>query len=116
MKQIYSFLAIFLACGGLCVQAQSIAVAKNGKQVKRITFDREKVSVTFSDGTKDENVKDFVVRRNISTGIRTVKGKQDSNGVAARWYTVDGRRLPAQPTESGVYIKREGRRVHKVKK
>ena len=111
-----SFLAIFLACGGLCAQAQSTAVAENGKQVKRITFDRENVSVTYLDGTKDENVKDFVVRRDITTGIRTVKDKQDSNGAAARWYTVDGRRLQAQPSGKGVYIKREGQRVRKVKK
>ena len=100
----------------MCAQAQSTAVAKNGKQVKRITFDREKVSVLYSDGTKDENVTDFVARRNTSMGIKIVKGKQEPNGAATRWYTVDGRRLQAQPSGNGVYIKREGQRVHKVKK
>lgn len=117
MRQTYFLmLATFLTCGGLCAQGQRIAVAQNGKQVKRITFDREKVSVIYSDETKDENVTDFVVRRNIPTGIKTVKDKQDSNGAAARWYTVDGRRLQAQPAAGGVYIKREGQRVRKVKK
>ena len=117
MRQTYYFvLAIFLTCGGLCSQAQNIAVAKNGKQVKRITFDRENASVTYSDGTKDDNVTDFVVRRKTPTGIKTVKGMTDSNGGAARWYTVDGRRLQAQPTAGGVYIKREGQHVRKIKK
>lgn len=115
MRQTYFFLALFLAFGSLSVQAQHMAVAKNGKQVKRITFDRENVSVIYSDETSEENVTDFKVRRNVTTGISTAKGVQDSKG-AARWYTVDGRRLQAQPKEKGVYIKREGQRVRKIKK
>ena len=117
MRQTYFFLlATFLTCGGLRAQAQSIAVAQNGKQVKRITFDREKVSVIYSDETKDENVTDFVIRRDTPTGVKTVKGKQEADGAAVRWYAVDGRRLKAKPAAGGVYIKREGQHVRKVKK
>lgn len=117
MRKVYfSILSVFLLFGGLCAQAQSIAVAQNGKQVKRITFDCEKVSVIYADETKDDNVTDFAIHRETPTGIKTVKGKQGSAVATPVWYTVDGRRLQAQPRNSGVYVKKEGQRVRKIKK
>ncbi len=39
---------------------------------------------------------------NVVTGITTVNG--NANGNVNDWYTLDGRRLNAKPTQTGVYI------------
>ncbi len=127
MRKIYVglLLAFGLACGSLSASAQSVAVTESGKTVKRITFDRENVTLVYQDGTKDDNVSQTTIHREAATGIRNVNLNDNDNvndnvnvnaNVNSQYYTLDGRRLQSVPNGNGVYIKKEGKRVKKVKR
>ncbi len=125
MRKIYVglLLAFGLACGSLSASAQSVAVTESGKTVKRITFDRENVTLVYQDGTKDDNVSQTTIHREAATGIRNVNDNDNVNdnvnvnaNVNSQYYTLDGRRLQSVPNGNGVYIKKEGKRVKKVKR
>ena len=116
MKQTNQWMlaAILTLCGSLTTQAQT---AESGKTVKRITFDRERVTLVYSDGTKAENVQKAVIKakgndeQGTATGIARVK----AGSVAQRtWYTMDGRRLQGEPRVQGVYVVKEGDKVRKI--
>ena len=117
MRKIYVglLLAFGLACGSLSASAQSVAVTESGKTVKRITFDRENVTLVYQDGTKDDNVSQTTIHREAATGIHNVNLNPNAN-VNSQYYTLDGRRLQSVPNGNGVYIKKEGKRVKKVKR
>jgi hypothetical protein len=112
MKQINFRLCVaLLSCSlGLTAQAQT---ADNGKQVKRIEFDRENVTILYADETKDEQVQKAHIRAGKSA--TAIKGKTaDAGTTRSAWYTVDGRRLDAQPKAKGVYMRKEGNRTRKL--
>jgi len=121
MRKIYVGLlvAFGLACGSLSASAQSVAVTESGKTVKRITFDRENVTLVYQDGTKDDNVSQTTIHREAATGIHNVNLNPNANpnaNVNSQYYTLDGRRLQSVPNGNGVYIKKEGKKVKKVKR
>ena len=85
-----------------------------GRTVKRITFDREQVSVVYSDNTKEVGVRQLTVKRDRTTGLVSVKPSQ---GAAARqWYTIDGRPLQKAPQQKGIYIVKDKNGVKKTSK
>ena len=90
--------------------------ASNGKLVRRVTFDRENVTINYKDGSADEKVSTAVIV-NTPTGIKLVSKEQGTDG-ARSIYSIDGRRLQgtAAKTGKGVYIVKEGKTVRKVTK
>ncbi len=57
-----------------------------------------------------ENIRAFVLDFAEETGIREISKESRSQGVAGGWYSLDGRRLDAKPTDAGLYI-HNGRKV-----
>lgn len=113
MKRFYlTFLAFFLMCCCLSAQTTVSAITEDGKAVKRITFDKEKVTLIYVDDTQDENVDKTTVRRQETTGIKNAK-QQNANTQATSWYSLDGRRLQAMPRNKGVYVRKQGNSVKK---
>ena len=55
MSNINKFISSFLLFGMATVSATA-QTAGNGNVVKRIEFDRENITVSYTDGTKEENV------------------------------------------------------------
>lgn len=112
MKKVFVyFSAVVLSCCALNVQGQT---ADNGKQVKRITFDRESICIIYDDNTRLNDIQEAVVRRqDQTTGVR--QEKLNTSVTTRDWYTVDGRRLQGDPGNSkGVYVIREDNKVRKV--
>ena len=104
-------LAAVLLCGTMTVSAQKVEDTKNGKTVKRITFDRENVNIEYADNTKDYGVAETQIRRaGDATGINAAKTATAKSG----WYTMDGRRLENAPKAKGVYVVKEGDKVRKT--
>ncbi len=84
---------------------------ENGKEVKRITFDCEDISIAYADGTEDNYVQSAtIVAVETPTGISGVEKKAQANG----WYTMDGRRLQSAPKGKGVYVVKKGDKVQKT--
>jgi len=77
----------------------------DGRMVKRITFDRERVNIEYVDGTRDLGVSETVIiRENATTGIAARQAEQGQPD--RRWYTTDGRALQGEPRQKGLYIVR----------
>ena len=110
-KFTWMFAAVLL-CGTMTVSAQKAEFTQNGKQVKRITFDREKVNIIYSDESQITDVNDVTISNRASgtTGINAAKTTTAKSG----WYTVDGRRLQNAPKTKGVYVVKEGDKVRKT--
>ena len=111
MKKNIFFLSVFALCCSLNAQAQAMV---EGKQVKRIIFDREDISVIYDDNTRSNNVQELSVRRQDPvTGVR--EERLNTNVTTSDWYTVDGRSLQGNPGNTkGVYVVKEGNKVRKV--
>ena len=108
-------IASLLTLSAVGVNAQ---VDESGKRVKRITFDREQVTLVYNDGSKSENVQAAViVRGDVTTGIKEMN-QPDESAARPRWYAIDGRQLPKGPNNSvggkGVYVVRENDKVRKI--
>ena len=115
-KKLFWMLIACLIGGTATVSAQRKNTKKaynieNGKEVKRIAFDREEVTITYADGTEDESVVTATIEpRKTPTGISGVNKNAQVNG----WYTVDGRRLQGTPKDKGVYVVKMGDKVRKT--
>lgn len=96
------------------VSAQSTA---EGKKVKQLRFDRERVTVVYENGETEEATDDLLILKD-ATGIKNVKdaAKRTAFGqVREGWYTLDGRRLASEPKgRTGVYVKVEGNSTRKI--
>ena len=109
----------------------SAQTADNGKKVKRITFDREDISVVYADGTKDKNVQSAVVYGSgTATGIATTPSTGKGQVVKREVYDLQGRQVKAANGQrstaigqrsmadgqrtKGVYIVREGEKTRKI--
>lgn len=117
MKQKLFWMLLACLIGGTAtVSAQKkntkkVVNVENGLEVKRITFDREDVSIIYADGTEDNNVETAIIRpEETPTGIKGVAKTAQTNG----WYTVDGRRLQNAPKDKGVYVVKKGDKVRKT--
>ena len=110
-KITWMFTAVLL-CGTMTVSAQKAEFTQNGKQVKRIAFDREKVDIIYSDDTQISDVNDVTITNEASgtTAIDKTKTAKRAN----EWYTMDGRRLQNAPKAKGVYMVKEGDKVRKT--
>ncbi len=111
-RKITWMIAAILLCGTVTASAQKAQNVSNGKVVKRITFDREKVNIIYSDDTQISDVNDVTIsnRAGGTTGIDKTKTAKSAN----EWYTVDGRRLQNAPKAKGVYVVKEGDKVRKT--
>lgn len=84
-----------------------------GRQVTRIVFDREQVSIEYADGSTETGVSEAaIVNDKRSTGIKAVMTNAGTS--ARRWYTIDGRALQGQPQQKGIYVVREKNGVRKT--
>ena len=110
-KFTWMFAAILL-CGTMTASAQKAEFTQNGKVVKKITFDREKVNIIYADDTQISDVNDVTISNRASgtTGIDKTKTANSANA----WYTMDGRRLQNAPKTKGVYVVKEGDKVRKT--
>jgi hypothetical protein len=108
-KKQLTFLTLLLSAA-LTVQAQT---DKEGRKVKRITFDQEQVKIEYVDGTSRTDVKEMTVNGDkSSSGICVVT---PAKGNAQRsWYTTYGRTMQGEPRQKGVYIVREQTGVKKT--
>ena len=111
-QKITWMLAAILLSGTMTASAQKAEFTQNGKQVKRITFDREKVDIIYSDESQITDVNNVTISNEASgtTGINKTKTTKSANG----WYTMDGRRLQNAPKTKGVYMVKEGDKVRKT--
>lgn len=103
---------VLLVVGVLSMQAQT---ADGGKKVKRITFNREQVSITYDDGTQEDAVRQTVIRRNATvTGIKGMQQQRQQG--EQRCYSIDGRTVQSAPKalKKGVYVVKEGDKVRKI--
>ena len=108
-------IALLLTLSAAGINAQ---VDESGKRVKRITFDREQVTLEYNDGSKSENVRKAVITNNgPATGIKVLiqKGRFAAQ---AKWFAIDGRQLQKGPnspaSRKGVYVVRENDKVRKI--
>ena len=93
-------------------------VSESGKRVKRITFNREQVTLVYNDGSKSENVqRTVIVNDGVVTGIMEMR-QTEKSAAQPKWYTIDGRQLPKEPNSSrngkGIYVIRENDKVRKI--
>lgn len=104
-------LSVALVCGTITASAQKAQNVSNGKVVKRITFDREKVNIVYTDN-KQETVEQATITRRSgeATGIASTTKANNARG----WFTLDGRRLESAPSAKGVYVVKDGDKVRKT--
>lgn len=117
MRRTTKRLTLLISLAIASVTGAWAQTAGNGKSIKRITFDRENICVTYSDGSKEENVQTLVVTgNNTTTGVKDAAPKSRAATAKRSWYTVDGRRMKVAPRPSakGVYIVKEGQQVRKT--
>lgn len=113
MKKLMNWMiAAILLCGTVTASAQKAQNVSNGKVVKRITFDREKVNIVYTDNTQEIGVEQATITRRSgeATGIASTTKANNARG----WFTLDGRRLESAPSAKGVYVVKDGDKVRKT--
>ncbi len=106
------FLSVLALCMAMALGATA-QTTTDGRKVKRITFDCETVNIEYADGTTEEGVEEATVKKGgETTSVKTVKTATAK--AQRRWYTTDGRALPGEPREKGVYIVVEKNGVKKT--
>ncbi len=94
----------------LAVEAQQTT---DGRKVQRITFDRERVIIEYSDGTKDYDVDAATIKRDDTTdGVVAVR--QNGSKTGRQLYTIDGRSVQGEPRQKGVFIERSKNGIKKT--
>ena len=111
-RKITWMIAAILLCGTVTASAQKAQNVSNGKVVKRITFDREKVNIVYTDNTQETDVEQATITRRAgeATGIASTTKANNARG----WFTLDGRRLESAPSAKGVYVVKDGDKVRKT--
>lgn len=86
---------------------------QEGRKVKRITFDKEKVNVEYTEGTTVQNVESIVIKKeSLVTGLNDVPSVKRTAQRSV--YTIDGRTLNGEPRQKGIYILRENKGTKKI--
>ncbi|MBP3227157.1 MAG: hypothetical protein J6M53_00035 [Bacteroidaceae bacterium] len=105
-----------LATTGVRAQTATEAVhTESGKAVRRITFDREQVTIVYADGTTESGVSKATVRLgqiNETTGVQTPATTQQQAATVV--YDLQGRRVNPTAHQSGVFIERNGNQVRRI--
>lgn len=103
-----------MGCGAY---AQQRAVDDYGNPVRRITFNRENVSVVYATGDSVSNVQTVQVTRHADgdslVGIITVEPIEADD--ETQLFDLNGRRVDAT-FQPGVYIEKRGTRVRRIVK
>ena len=112
-KKTIWVLAAMLVGGTGAIQAQSEMLnADNGKAARRITFDCEQVTVTYKDGSQEENVQ---TAQFISTAVTTGISETEAivaGGSAVEVYDLQGRRVNVNVNvRKGVFIVKNGNKT-----
>ena len=117
---MYQYKKTFIMASLLTLFAVSVSaqVDESGKQVKRITFDREQVTVVYNDDAKRENVQETVITNDATvTGIKELNLAERS-AAQTKWYAIDGRQLPkgqnSHNNKKGIYVVKENGKVRKI--
>lgn len=116
MRKCYLMMvAVLLTAGATTASAQ---IARNGKPVKKVLFDRENVTVVYVDGTRDEHVaSEHIVRNHWSpTDLKTVEAPDEASKQKNGTYDLQGRRVESGQLPKGVYIERRNGKVFKTVK
>lgn len=112
-------LALVVACClGACYSAGAQTVAavdEQGKQVRRITFDRERVTIEYASGEVRDNVDRALILRGDVTAIDAIKTQPGENGTVRQVYDLQGHRMvDVNNLPQGIYVVREGDKVYKM--
>lgn len=111
MRKVLPIILLLLS-QSLAGMAQS---DKEGRKVRRITFNQEKVNIEYADGTSRQNVEAITINgNNQSTGIGDIPTEKEKT--PRRVYTIDGRVLKGEPRQKGIYIVRENKGTKKTLK
>ena len=119
MHKIIRITAIAAILLALCLTDVTAQSTNDGKKVKQIRFDREKVTIVYNSGEAEEAADNIVIPKT-ATGVKKVKDSDTATGkssgqVSKAWYTLDGRRLASEPKgKKGVYVRKEGNRTRKT--
>lgn len=109
---------VLLAALALAATASAqTATDDSGREVRRIVFNGEQVSVVYGDGDRQDGVQQTRVKatQGVATGIGGTKAQ--ATGKRSALYSADGRQLGRQPMKKGVYIERRGgKAVKRVRK
>lgn len=112
-------LALIVACclGACCsAGAQTVAaVDEQGKQVRSITFDRERVTIEYANGEVRDNVDYALICRGEVTAIDAVKAQSSNDAGQQQVYDLQGHRMvDVNNLPQGIYVVREGDKVYKM--
>lgn len=109
MKKLFTLLALMT----LAIPTSWAQTDLHGRKVKRITFDREQVTIDYADGTTTYGVPTTTIFSDKhTTGVKSVKPEGQAS--QRTWYTIDGRTLQGEPRQKGVYVVREKNGVKKT--
>lgn len=93
------------------------ATDESGREVKRIVFNGEQVSLVYGDGSRQDGVQQTLVKANQGVATQVSVAKTQATGRRSVMYSADGRQLGRQPLKKGVYIeRRDGKAVKRVRK
>ena len=109
IRLVLMALAAFVAVDASAQQA----VTDNGRQVKKIKFDGDQVTLVYGNGSEQKDVEQVSVRYTpgVPTGVNRAEVK--SGKKRSEWYTADGRLMQKAPTQKGVYVERRNGKAFK---
>ena len=116
-KSITAIATMLLA---LCATDATAQTANEGRKVKQLRFDKEKVTIVYNNGDTEEATDDIVIHRSEATPIKEVANNKSSDSKSpGTWYTIDGRKIENKKSANtklpkGVYVKKEGNRTRKT--
>lgn len=115
-KKIILVLAAILVGGTGPIQAQQeMRNVDNGKAIRHIAFDLEQVTVTYKDGSQEENVQEALyVSTSEITGISETAATTSVNS-AVEVYDLQGRRI-SQPKRGICLVKNGNKIVFRINK
>jgi len=113
------FAAIAALLLALCAADATAQTTNEGKKVKQLRFDREKVTIVYNNGETEEATDNIVILNSATPVKEVVNSKSSDSESPATWYTIDGRRIVKSDSSNrnlpkGVYVKREGNRTRKT--
>jgi len=109
---------VLLAALALAATASAqTATDDSGREVKRIVFNGEQVSVVYGDGDRQDGVQQTRVKAIQGVATQVSSPKATATSRHTELYSTDGRQLSRRPTKKGVYIERRGgKAVKRVRK
>ncbi len=108
--------AMIAACSGVAI-ADNVARTVDGKQVTRLVFDREQVTVIYADGTVETSDYPEIVWAPETSGVYELNVDNRSVTTDNGTYDLQGRRINPDNAQPGVYVeRRDGKTVKVIKK